>query len=47
MTISEASIFKMCAPSRRELNEKHGDARDKLQEYWNYLKQASEVIPIF
>ncbi|KAK6749215.1 hypothetical protein RB195_001672 [Necator americanus] len=32
--------FKMCAPSRREVNEKHGDARDKLQEYWNYLKQG-------
>ncbi|EPB68986.1 hypothetical protein ANCCEY_11926 [Ancylostoma ceylanicum] len=32
--------FKMCAPSRRELNERHGDARDKLQEYWNYLKQS-------
>ncbi|VDO63727.1 unnamed protein product [Heligmosomoides polygyrus] len=32
--------FKMCTPSRRELSEKHGDDRDKLEEYWNYLKQG-------
>ncbi|WKY04630.1 hypothetical protein Q1695_005554 [Nippostrongylus brasiliensis] len=32
--------FKMCTPSRSELNEKHGDSRDKLEEYWNYLKQG-------
>ncbi|PIO67072.1 hypothetical protein TELCIR_11193 [Teladorsagia circumcincta] len=32
--------FKMCTPSRRELNERHGDARDKMEEYWNYLKQG-------
>ncbi|XGW31823.1 hypothetical protein V3C99_010195 [Haemonchus contortus] len=32
--------FKMCTPSRREINARHGDERDKLEEYWNYLKQG-------
>ncbi|KAE9421792.1 hypothetical protein Angca_000731, partial [Angiostrongylus cantonensis] len=32
--------FKMCTPRRSELNEQHSDMRDKLNEYWNYLKQG-------
>ncbi|CAD6198092.1 unnamed protein product [Caenorhabditis auriculariae] len=31
--------FKMCTPTRDELNE-DGENRDKLEEYWQYLKQG-------
>ncbi|PAV60761.1 hypothetical protein WR25_25426 isoform C [Diploscapter pachys] len=32
--------FKMCTPSRLEMEEKHEDMRDKFNEYWQYLKQG-------
>ncbi|KJH44477.1 hypothetical protein DICVIV_09485 [Dictyocaulus viviparus] len=32
--------FKMCSPSRAELNDQNNEERNKLEEYWNYLKQG-------
>uniref|UniRef100_A0A1I7X7K2 T5orf172 domain-containing protein n=1 Tax=Heterorhabditis bacteriophora TaxID=37862 RepID=A0A1I7X7K2_HETBA len=32
--------FKICTPSRHEINEQQGENREKLEEYWSYLKQG-------
>ncbi|CAI2349887.1 unnamed protein product [Caenorhabditis sp. 36 PRJEB53466] len=32
--------FKMCTPTRDEFNNEDGDTKDKIEEYWQYLKQG-------
>uniref|UniRef100_A0A0N5AVE0 Uncharacterized protein n=1 Tax=Syphacia muris TaxID=451379 RepID=A0A0N5AVE0_9BILA len=32
--------FKMCTPSKKELHENNKEYEEKLEEYWNYLKQG-------
>uniref|UniRef100_A0A0M3IT48 Dimer_Tnp_hAT domain-containing protein n=1 Tax=Ascaris lumbricoides TaxID=6252 RepID=A0A0M3IT48_ASCLU len=32
--------FKLCTPSKEQWREDNGDHEEKLQEYWNYLKQG-------
>lgn len=31
----------MCTPSKKEIREKDEENEGKLEEYWNYLKQAN------
>lgn len=31
---------QMCTPSKSEMSERQDEEREKMQEYWNYLKQG-------